>query len=287
MAIAGIEMPVSVTLWHGWNASLAAGALAFGSGVVLFARRDRLRTLVRGHVESVSGPANWYAAGFDGLNRLARAQTRFLQGGVLHYYLLAVVSAAVIIVGVTLTLTGVVLEPTGWTQIRLYEAIVAIAMLVAIVAAVRLPSRLGAVAALGAVGAGMALLFAMLGAPDLAMTQFVVEALLVILFVLVFYDLPPARRSSPPAARRRDAVVALAGGLIMGVLALVATSVQIQPAISEYFIENSVPAAHGRNVVNVILVDFRAADTLGEISVLAVAGVGVHALLKLRPRQAP
>jgi multicomponent Na+:H+ antiporter subunit A len=138
------------------------------------------------------------------------------------------------------------------------------------------------VAALGAVGAGMALLFAMLGAPDLAMTQFVVEALLVILFVLVFYDLPPAHTRSPARAARRDAAVALAGGLTMGVLTLVATSVQIHPTISGYFLEHSVPAAHGRNVVNVILVDFRAADTLGEISVLGVAAVGVFALLKLR-----
>jgi multicomponent Na+:H+ antiporter subunit A len=200
--------------------------------------------------------------------------------------LLVVVSAAVLIVGVTLMLRGAAVWPRGQTEIRPYEAIVAIAMLVAIVTAVRSASRLGAVAALGAVGAGMALLFAMLGAPDLAMTQFVVEALLVLLFVLAFYDLPPSTSRSSPAVRRRDATVALAGGLIMGVLALVAAAVQIQPPISEYFIDNSVSAAHGRNVVNVILVDFRAADTLGEISVVAVAAVGVYALVKLRPGRA-
>jgi multicomponent Na+:H+ antiporter subunit A len=285
IAIAGIDMPVSIGLWHGWNVSLIAGTLAFASGLMLFWRRDGLRTLVQRRVESLSGPAAWYAAGFDTVLRLARMQTRVLQGGVLRRDLLLVVSAAVLIVGVTLLLGGAALEPMRWTAIRPYEAIVATAMLVAITAAVRSASRLGAVAALGAVGAGMALLFAMLGAPDLAMTQFVVEALLVILFVLAFYDLPSSNSSSPPAARRRDATVALAGGLIMGVLALVAASVQIQPPISEYFMEHSVSAAHGRNVVNVILVDFRAADTLGEISVLAVAAVGVYALVKLRPGQ--
>jgi multicomponent Na+:H+ antiporter subunit A len=285
-SIAGAEIPVDLALWHGWNIPLGAGVFALAAGVLLFTRRDRLRTALLRLTESFSGPATWYSRGLEGVNRVAGAQTRLLQSGLLRNYLFIVVSAAVLVVGATLALTGVGFEPAQWSDIRPYEAIVAIAMLVAIVAAVRLQSRLGAVAALGAVGAGMALLFAMFGAPDLAMTQFVVEALTVILFVLVFYDLPPSRTSSPPAARRRDAMLAVTGGLIMGVLVLVATTVQIQPTIAGYFVEHSLPAAHGRNVVNVILVDFRAADTLGEISVLAIAGVGVYALLKLRPRRA-
>jgi multicomponent Na+:H+ antiporter subunit A len=280
-SVAGIHVPVSIALWHGWTVSLAAGILALVSGAVIFARRDSVRALVRRGVGHFTGPAEWYVAGFDGLNRLARAHTRILQTGVLRHYLLVIVGAAVLIVGVTLMWTGVMFE-LRWTPVRPHEAIVAAAMLAAIVAAVRSPSRLGSVAALGAVGSGMALLFAMLGAPDLAMTQFVIEALLVILFVLAFYDLPPAHSRSPSAAPRRDAAIALAGGLTMGVLTLAATSVQIHPSISPYFVEHSVTAAHGHNVVNVILVDFRAADTLGEISVLGVAAVGVLALLKLR-----
>jgi multicomponent Na+:H+ antiporter subunit A len=283
-SIAGAEIPVSLALWHGWNVPLGAGVFALAAGVLLFTRRDSLRTASLRCAGFSSGPETWYAHGFDGLNRVARAQTRVLQEGTLRHDLFVVVCAAVLIVGVTLSLSAVTFGPAQWSDIRPYEAIVAVAMLVAIGTVVRSRSRLGAVAALGAVGTGMALLFAMFGAPDLAMTQFVIEALLVILFVLVFYDLPPSRTSSPPAARLRDAALALTGGLIMGVLALVATTMQIQPAISGYFVEHSLPAAHGRNVVNVILVDFRAADTLGEISVLAAAGVGVYALLKLRPR---
>jgi multicomponent Na+:H+ antiporter subunit A len=83
-------------------------------------------------------------------------------------------------------------------------------------------------------------------------------------------------------ARLRDGLVALCAGGLMSVLILIATQVQFNPPISNYFEENSVPLAHGHNIVNVILVDFRALDTLGEITVLAVAGIGVYALLKLR-----
>jgi multicomponent Na+:H+ antiporter subunit A len=197
-------------------------------------------------------------------------------------------TAAVLLVGIALASGPFAFEITAWRDIRPHEAMVAAAVLVASITAVRSESRLGSVAALGAVGASMALLFAMFGAPDLAMTQFVVEALLVILFVLVFYDLPASRSDSPRATRFRDLTLAAGVGTAMGALVLVSTAVQAGPAISSYFVEHSVPAAHGHNVVNVILVDFRAADTLGEVSVLAVAGVGVYALLKLQPwRQAP
>jgi multicomponent Na+:H+ antiporter subunit A len=87
---------------------------------------------------------------------------------------------------------------------------------------------------------------------------------------------------SPPRARLRDGVIALLAGGMMTIFVMIATSVQFHPSISDYFAANSVPLAHGRNIVNVILVDFRALDTLGEITVLGVAGIGVYALLKLK-----
>jgi multicomponent Na+:H+ antiporter subunit A len=114
------------------------------------------------------------------------------------------------------------------------------------------------------------------------MTQFLVETLMVILFVLVFYFLPRFGVLSATRARVRDGVVALLAGGLMTALVMIATSVQYHPSIAHYFAEQSVPLAHGRNIVNVILVDFRALDTLGEITVLGVAGIGVYALLKLR-----
>ena len=143
-------------------------------------------------------------------------------------------------------------------------------------------SRFGAVIALGVVGYGISMLFILFGAPDLAMTQFLIETLMVILFVSVFYFLPRFAIFSSVGTRIRDALAACILGAVMGGITLVATGIQWRPPISDYFVENSVPRAHGRNIVNVILVDFRGLDTLGEITVLAVAGIGVFALLKLR-----
>jgi multicomponent Na+:H+ antiporter subunit A len=110
--------------------------------------------------------------------------------------------------------------------------------------------------------------------------------------VLVLYRLPEFSSVSSKSARIRDAVVALAAGALMTFLVLAVNSNPAEPLISPYFAETSYEIAHGRNVVNVILVDYRALDTLGEITVLAIAALGIFALLKLRPprinnKQAP
>ena len=146
-------------------------------------------------------------------------------------------------------------------------------------------SRLAAVAALGVVGLVVALIFLLFGAPDLAITQFLVETLTVILLVLVLYHLPRFAKLSSAGARLRDAVVALSAGALITTLALGVAGVARDPALADYYAATSAPEAHGRNIVNVILVDFRALDTLGEITVLAVAAVGVHGLLKLRMKK--
>jgi len=131
----------------------------------------------------------------------------------------------------------------------------------------------------------MAGIFVLFGAPDLAMTQFVIETLTVILFVMALSRLPDFRRLTSAATRGRDAVIAIVAGASITVLLLFAMTVRSIHPISDYYIANSVPEAHGRNVVNVILVDFRALDTLGEITVLAIAAIGVYSLLTLRPRK--
>jgi multicomponent Na+:H+ antiporter subunit A len=169
-----------------------------------------------------------------------------------------------------------------WPVIRFHEAVLAVVMLAAALVAAVTRSHLAAFAAIGLVGYGVGLIFLLFGAPDLAMTQFVVETLTVILFVLGFYRLPRFDPISTGATRLRDAVVAVGSGALVTTLVLVGLSAQFHPSISEYFAVNSVPEGHGRNIVNVILVDFRALDTLGEITVLAVAGIGVYALIRLR-----
>jgi multicomponent Na+:H+ antiporter subunit A len=167
-------------------------------------------------------------------------------------------------------------------ELRYYEIGLGVLILLGVLSAIRSNSRLAAVASLGVIGYGVALTFVFYGAPDLAMTQIMVETMTVILMVLIFYHLPNFARLTSRRQRALDAVAALAAGILMTFLVLIATSHQEFPPISDFFAEHAVDLAHGRNIVNVILVDFRALDTLGEITVLSLAAVGVYALLKLR-----
>ena len=273
----------TLALWHGLTPVLALSLLTVACGAGVYSRRGSWRrAAVRFGFVTRWGPQAWYTAALDGLNATARLQTRVLQSGYLRYYLLIISATTLGLAGSALFIgSGSPSLPPN-VDVRFYEWVLAVLILLAAVVAVLSRSRLGAVAALGVVGYSVALIFVLFGAPDLAMTQFMVETLTVILFVLVFSHLPRFALFSNRLAVVRDTGVALAlGGLITCIVASGA-SIQLFPKISQYFIDNSVSLAHGRNIVNVILVDFRGFDTLGEITVLAVAGIGVYALLKLR-----
>jgi multicomponent Na+:H+ antiporter subunit A len=285
-AIASVlRQPVKLelALWHGWNFIVALSLLTSALGTIVFAARGALNSAAqRLGLASLPGPEDLYKLMLDALNFIAGAQTRILQNGYLRFYLLTIIGATVVIVGFPLAGEGVFKLSLRWSDIYFYELALAVLILLAALMATFTSSRLGAVAALGVVGYAIALVYILFGAPDLAMTQFLIETLMVILFVLIFYFLPRFAVLSPPRARLRDGVVALFAGALMSVFVMIATTVQFHPPISGYYAENSMALAHGRNIVNVILVDFRALDTLGEITVLAVAAVGVYALLKLR-----
>lgn len=271
----------TLALWHGFTLPLALSALTAAAGLLAWRlMRGRPRQGDGGRPPFPWGPAAAYEAGWLGLLRLARLQTAFLQNGYMRRYLLVVLTA-----GGGLVAYGWLRHADGGMptfaaqEARPWEVAVAVLVAVAALAACRASSRLGAMAALGVVGYGGALLFVLFGAPDLAMTQIAVETLTLVLLLLVFYRLPMFATVSSRGSRARDVVVAAAMGLLMGGLVLAVQGNRLAPPISAFHAAESVPQAHGRNVVNTILVDFRALDTLGEITVLAVAAIGVAALL--------
>jgi multicomponent Na+:H+ antiporter subunit A len=141
--------------------------------------------------------------------------------------------------------------------------------------------RFAAALCVGVTGYGMAGLFVLQGAPDLALTQITVETLTVVVFVVVFRRLPD-RFSAPTdrAVNRSRILVASAVALMVFGFALVAGGARTADPISREMVERSLPDAHGRNVVNVILVDIRGFDTMGEITVLATAAIGSVALAR-------
>jgi multicomponent Na+:H+ antiporter subunit A len=279
-AVRAEHVVVDLKLWHGLNPVLALSVFTLLGGGCLFAAHGRLARFAR-HLQAPGwGPSRWYETAIGSATALARAQTRVLQSGYLRIYLSVVLTTAVLAAGYPL-LRHASWREGGWTNdFQIHELALAATILLAAVAVVRSTSRLAAVAALGAAGFGVSLLFLLFGAPDLAITQFAVETLSVILFVLVLYRLPRFARLSSARARFRDAAVALAGGGLMTGLLLAVTAGPPASRLAPYFAANSLSAANGRNIVNVILVDFRALDTLGEITVLAAAAIGVLTLLR-------
>lgn len=277
--------PQHLKLWHGLTPSLGLSVASLVGGVGVYLLRNRIRAGLSGLGLERWGPGRAYELGLVGLNRFARFQTGLLQGGYLRRYLLMTLLAIGGLAVYTLVTRAEVWPHLRNASLEPYEAAIGVLMVLAAVAATRSNSRLASVAAMGVVGFGVSLVFLFFGAPDLALTQAIVEALTVVVFLLALFHLPVYEELSSRAARLRDLAVSLGFGALMTALVLLATQDHQFPPISGYFLENSVPAAHGRNVVNVILVDFRALDTLGEITVLAVAALGVSALLKAGRRK--
>jgi multicomponent Na+:H+ antiporter subunit A len=158
--------------------------------------------------------------------------------------------------------------------------IIATAVIVVVIAR----SRLLAICSLGVVGAGIAMLFLMHGAPDVALTQLLVETLTVIVVSLILLRLPNLRARQPMSSPGKlwNGLLAIAIGTLITALILAVNQTELNRSVTDFFEANSYVAAHGRNIVNVILVDFRSFDTLGEITVVALAGLAGYALIQKR-----
>ena len=153
--------------------------------------------------------------------------------------------------------------------------------------AARVGQRMTAVLLAGVTGYGLVALFALHGAPDLALTQALVETMTLVVFVLVLRRLPPKiAEHNRPMHRRRRALIGTLVGVVMGTIGMIALGARQAPSISAELPRLSVEQGHGNNIVNVMLVDIRAWDTMGEISVLIVVATGVASLLFVSGRTA-
>lgn len=281
---------IHVELWHGPSMALLLDVVLLTLGVLLWVWRDSIERWTR-RLSSFAarGPQRAYERLVEGLLAFATFQTNVLQSGYLRRYVMVVILFTLLVVGMAV---GAAVDPAAFvdaladiTTIRPVDALLVVMMIVAAIATVRSSSRMAAVIALSAVGVSITLIFVLYGAPDLALTQILIETLMVILFVLVLQKLPHFIRRSSRATQVRDLAIAGSGGLLMTVLVLLASHVQLDPGYaSTFYRHESVAAGHGRNVVNVILVDFRVLDTLGEITVLAVAAIGVVAMTRSNTR---
>lgn len=279
-------IPHGLSLWHhgALNVVLILGAATIAAGVALYAAREPLRRAARPLGAVLRwGPERGYDLAFAGFLSVARFQTRLLQSGYLRRYLVVTIVTIVALVGAGLVRAGDLFAPIPGPEIRFHEALLSAVVLCAAAIVARSRSRFAAVTAFGVVGYGVALIFGLYAAPDLAMTQFATETLSLILIVLVLARMPRRAAMVVGGGSARDAIVALAAGVLSAGLVLLARTGSAGSRLAAYFIGNSEPRGHGRNVVNVILVDFRALDTLGEITVVTVAALGAYSLLRMPP----
>jgi multicomponent Na+:H+ antiporter subunit A len=228
--------------------------------------------------------------GFDqivaSLVRLSGIWTRAFHHGRLELYLVVVFATLALVVVVPLATLGAMPQwPGGSWPTPLEAGAVALAI-AGLAGTVLAPTRLGAVLALGVQGLALALIFILFGAPDLGFTQLLVEVLSVVILALVMTRLRLGVRDPRPLEDwLRDGFLALVCGTSIAFLLLRVVQGVFDGRLSEFFARNSVALAHGRNIVNVILVDFRGLDTLGEITVVMTAGIAVLALLRRQHRR--
>lgn len=265
---------------YSFDGTLTALEITLVIGIALFLVWDRLHALLhRVHWLDAYGPAAAYEGALHGLARLAAWHTRSLQHGGLSGYVRLLVAVLLALGGAAalawLPLPALVAEvpdqAVAWS-------VAALLILAGAVAAVSLRDRLALLMASGLVGYGSAVLFLFAGAPDLAFTQFAVETVLVVVAAAV---LPHFRPRAPqlPEPRLAQALLAMLAGAGCFLLLAPLAGLPLDTGLSDWYGAASLPEAHGRNVVNVIIVDFRVLDTLGEIAVVAASLLAALPLL--------
>ncbi|QMT18525.1 Na+/H+ antiporter subunit A [Planococcus maritimus] len=277
------NVDIHVAAWHGFNTELFMALGIFSIGGLMFWTLRKWQHLYDLYPDAVS------------LNRLydemmllsgggANRFSRIYMTGFIRSYLVYMFSFMTFIVLLTLFLTEAFqVDFSNLAPIGVYEIVILLAMVGATLTILGAKSRLTAIIALGAVGYSVALLFVIFRAPDLALTQLVIETISVALFLLAFYHLPQiSRKEERMKFRFGNAVVALGVGVTMTLVALSAHSQKALPSISEFYKETVYKEAGGGNIVNVILVDYRGFDTLFEIAVLGIAGIGIITMIRLR-----
>ena len=279
--VAALDFEVKLKLWHGFNLVLLLSLITVISGLVLFFFRDalwRFGEFLRRRL-GWSGVAV-FRAGLAGFLRGAGAITRGIQSGNITVYLTIIFLFAMATLGGAWWLSGYSPSFPTRGEFRFEVLLLGLLLIGLGVLTVRATRRMTSIFLLGCVGFGVAALFALYGAPDLAITQILVETLTLLLFALAIYGLPGMKEKVAPNPRSWGALfVAICVGTGFTLLTLKAFDVQLADAVALDLAAISLPEAYGKNVVNVILVDFRALDTMGEITVLVIAALGVFAML--------
>ena len=279
-----------LALWPGVNTALVVSAAVVALGAVIGVRTP-LTLASRTDQETgedrnaFSGESAYHFV-IDGILAGSKKITRYSQNGSLQTYVLVTMGMLALVLLAAASSDGMpAFDGLAWADSWFQFTVVVLALVFTVVVTVT-KHRFVAALLLGGVGMALAVLFALHGAPDLALTQLLVETIVLVVFLLVLRQLPRVFDVTSKGSRRAvQSTVAAAVGASMALFALLVHEARTAPSVGEEYIADSVPGGGGKNVVNVILVDFRGFDTLGEITVLAVAALGVANLVLMARRR--
>jgi multicomponent Na+:H+ antiporter subunit A len=284
------EIQIKLKLWHGFNEVFFLSLFTVLTGTLIFYLINKYDALLfawrRFNNKYLSIRfSEIFSNGIEKFIAFSDKNTKLIQHGYHRYYILTIILFSTALLWFQVYITrGWELDTKFSLQPFYISALILITGVSGILSAFS-KSRLFTIIAMGVTGYGISLIYMYYSAIDLAITQIIVETLTVVMFVLVLQKLPKFAQLSKRRSKIRDGIIALSFGSVMTVLALKAIHVEFNHPISDYFVDNSYIEAYGKNIVNVILVDFRALDTLGEVVVLAVAAMGVYVLLNKKTQK--
>lgn len=283
-AISNMDIESPLKIWHGFNLVLLLSVVTLVVGTILYFtfKPSEKKLTVISRFEKFSTQHL-----FNQINRLiiqfSAMYTTYWHNGYLRSYLFKIIFFTVAILAYKLISIGLIpFNIENISPVTVYEVVVSLILIIGVYLTIVTSSRLTAVVGSSVVGYCICLLFVFYSAPDLALTQFTIDTLTVVLFVLVLFRLPPFLNFANKKVKIRDATLSILFGLIIAITALHVLNEPVNEEISNFYGDNAYRLAKGKNVVNVILVDFRGMDTMFEIVVLSIAAIGVYSLLKLR-----
>jgi multicomponent Na+:H+ antiporter subunit A len=286
-AIAGRAVDVTISIIPGLGLALLLSVVTVILGVVIYRNFDWMRDRVAATLRAIGwGPDTGFDQAVSGIIRLAVVVTRVVQNGRLDTYVSITFLAIAAGLLIPLYVYGEMPSMPTVPALPFYEWVIIAIAVIGLGVVVSTADRLTAIVSIGIQGFAVALIFLLMGAPDLAFTQFMVETLSVVILALVMTRLRLTQADRRPLGEKAlDITIAGLCGVGLTLALLSVTQVPFDPTLSEFFATYSYAIAHGRNIVNVILVDFRALDTLGEIAVVMVAGLAILALVRIRVKR--
>ncbi|SFE28195.1 Na+/H+ antiporter subunit A [Alteribacillus iranensis] len=279
----GEQFHVDIYFWHGWTLELfmTLGVVALGSLLYLSIRKwSGVYSLFP---ETLSFNKLYDQTLFTGERAASRITGLYMTGSIRHYLVYIFIFFTAILIATLFGKDALTLTTDNTAPVSVHELILAAMLIFSALTVMFASKRMTVLISLGVTGYTVALFFVIFRAPDLALTQLIIETVSVALFLLCFYHLPNITKDLKKVRfQTGNFIVSLAVGITITLIGISANGTRLFESISGFFPEASYDLAGGKNMVNVILVDFRGTDTLFEILVLGIAALGIFTMIKLR-----